>query len=684
MNRTMLAGALLAITCCVATAGGTLGAQVKAEAITEANKLAAKPLSEDALLPPFLVPNAFTTMSLSPDGKHAIALSFDGYNYSVVLVDTDTLASRIIVHAHFEVGGRYVPHMSQPRQVAWIADDLIAVNFNDGAKVVDLDGKLVHYLYDRWLTQMRDPATGRFTDFALIQREFGKPAGVSRMNVRTGENYSVDIDVPGDVISWLADRDGDIRVAQSVDTAFWSDVTRMSTWFRPSADAPWQKIDERSINDDAFSPIMIPKRPGHLVVQARNGDDRTAIWDFDVERKAFVEVMARHPGEDIVGVRADEDSAYFDQVATDGLKPIGVWFDGRMDRIQRSIDAALPATINLLRPTPGDRMLVFSYSDVDPGRWSMLDTKTMQLKPLAVRLAQIDPKRMLPMRTIRYPARDGTSVPAYLTLPGKPGGPVPAIVLIHGGPQARDRWGWTQDVQVFAAHGYAVFQPQFRGSTGFGKKFEEAGYGQWGLAMQDDISDGVKWLIEQKIVDPARICIVGSSYGGYAALWGLAKTPELYKCAVSTAGVSDIENMLKGDSDFNKSAIGRELIRHKVGDPKTHAASFDAVSPLKHADRIAAPVLLFHGDKDERVPIAQSKKMLAELQREHKDVKFVQFEGEAHGVGQIRHQSEWFDDMFALFARTIGQGEPPFPPVAAAAPAASAPAASAAASGAAP
>ena len=669
MIKSMLTGCALALASQVAFAGGSLGIQALVDALSGDAKKSAEDATErmreaiaaDPLLPPFLVPNTFTTMKLSPDGKHAAALSYDGFASSVVMIDTDTQTPRTIVKSQFVVSGRYVPHMRSARTVAWIANDLIAVNFNDGAAAFDLDGKLVHDLYDRWVEQIRDPATGRLTDFALIQREFDKPAGIAHMNVRTGENYSVDVDLPEKVGRWLTDKAGEIRVAQTTDTAFWSDVTRLSTWYRPAAGAPWVKIDERSINDDPFTPIMIPSRPGHLVVQARNGGDHEAIWDFDVDRKAFGEVMARHPAEDIVGVLSDEDSGYFEQVATDGLKPVGVWFDARMDRLQCSVDAALTGHINVLRSTPGDRMLVFSYSDVDPGRWYLLDARTMQIKPLAVRLAQIDPARMQPMRTVNYPARDGLSVPAYLTLPGKPTKPAPTIILIHGGPQERDRWQWDQDVQLFAAHGYVVFQPQFRGSSGFGKKFEEAGYGQWGLAMQDDITDGVRWLIGQNIADAARICIVGASYGGYATLWGLARTPELYKCGVSTAGVSDIENMLRGDSDFNHSAVTRELIRHRIGDAKTMAASFDAVSPLKHADRIVAPVLLVHGNKDERVPMVQSEKMLAALQKLHKDVKYVEFDGEGHGVRQIAHEAEWYGDIFALLERTIGKGEPPFP-----------------------
>lgn len=662
MIRTILAGFALAAASQAALADAPADVKTPSAEIERAIQAAAQPLSADPLLPPFLVPSAFTALSLSPDGNHAVALSYSGINTSVLLIDTDRQTSRVIVQPQFVSQHRFVAHVREALQVAWIANDLIVVNFNDGATAFDLEGHVVHYLYDRWITQLRDPATGQLTDFALIQREFDKPAGLSRMNVRTGENYSVDIDVPGDLTGWLADKAGDVRVAQSMDTAFWSDVTRISTWYRPAADAAWARIDERSINDDAFRPLMIAAQPGHLVVQARHGEDRAAIWDFDAERKAFLDVMARHPSEDIVGVRADADSPYFDQVVTDGLKPVGVWFDARMDRLQRSVDAALPDHVNTIRATPSDRMLVYSYSDVDAGRWYILDARTMQLKSLAVRLASIDADRMLPMRALRYPSFDATSVPAYLTLPGKPTGPVPTIVLIHGGPQARDRWGWDQDVQVFATHGYAVFQPQFRGSTGFGKKFEESGYGQWGLAMQDDITAGVKWLIDQKIAAPDRICIVGASYGGYAALWGLAKTPELYKCGVSTAGVSDIETMLQGDSDFNQAAAGREWVRHRVGDPKTMAASFDAVSALKHADRIVAPVLIVHGDDDQRVPIKQSRQMVDQLNRLHKDVKFIEFPGEGHGVRQTAHEATWYEAMFALFERTIGKGEPPLPP----------------------
>ena len=176
------------------------------------------------------------------------------------------------------------------------------------------------------------------------------------------------------------------------------------------------------------------------------------------------------------------------------------------------------------------------------------------------------------------------------------------VVVVHGGPVARDHWAWDAEVQLLAARGYVVFQPQFRGSSGFGKRFEAAGYGQWGLDMQDDITAGVEHLVRQGVADPARICIYGASYGGYAAVWGLIKTPALYRCGASLAGVSDIAMALSDTPDGHSGPAVHELQRHLIGDLERDRERLRQVSPLERARDIRAPLLIAHGDEDLRVP----------------------------------------------------------------------------------
>jgi dipeptidyl aminopeptidase/acylaminoacyl peptidase len=267
----------------------------------------------------------------------------------------------------------------------------------------------------------------------------------------------------------------------------------------------------------------------------------------------------------------------------------------------------------------------------------------------------VDPKKMRAMATLEYGASDGMSIPAYLTRPAGSDSPAPLVVLVHGGPHMRDQWLWNEEVQILAANGYAVFQPQFRGSTGFGQRFEEAGYGQWGRAMQDDITAGVKHLIEQKIADPQRICIVGASYGGYAALWGLASTPKLYRCGISFAGVTDIDDMLNDRSDRNADAAIRELQRLRIGDPAQGEDHFGAVSPLRQVARIEAPLMIAHGQDDKRVPISHSLKMLDALKAHGKSFEWLSFDGEGHGLELSLNKRRYYDAMLEFLNRHIGR-----------------------------
>ena len=465
------------------------------------------------------------------------------------------------------------------------------------------------------------------------------------------------IGLPGDLVSAVFDHAGRLRAATTRETKWFTPGAKITNWYRHDENSPWQQLAQGPVTDDFWHTIGIPDDSDTLAVLSREGRDTWAMFSYDVATRHTTELRAGHPTEDLIENEEDNHSNLI-RVMTNGLKPTTYWFDNRWEQLQRSIDQVLPGAINILQGDPHGKVLVFSYSDRDPGKWMILDTDHMTLKDISSQKRGVDPKAMRPMQALTYPADDGLAIPAYLTLPDGPERPRPMVVYIHGGPVARDQWGWDFDVQVLAAAGYAVFQPQFRGSAGFGHKFEQAGYHQWGLAMQDDVTAGVKAMIARGVADPARICIYGASYGGYAALWGLVKTPELYKCGVSLAGVTDIGERFSDWSDTNSDKIGREMMRFQVGDIDTMAATFAAVSPEKHASKIHVPVLLAHGQDDERVPIGHSKRMAAALKDAHRDVETHWYDDEGHGLAKIIHIRDFDGLLLDFLDRNIGPASP--------------------------
>ena len=244
-------------------------------------------------------------------------------------------------------------------------------------------------------------------------------------------------------------------------------------------------------------------------------------------------------------------------------------------------------------------------------------------------LGRINPDQMSATTHPRYAARDGLGIPAYLTLPkGSAGKNLPTIVMPHGGPFVRDSWEYDAFVQFLASRGYAVFQPQFRGSTGYGKSFVEKGYGQWGRALQNDLDDGLDHLVKTGVADSKRVCIVGASYGGYAALWGAIRNPERYRCAASLAGVTDLDAQLKVNrKSFSATRYFREWKTKVAGEEKIDLAT---VSPLQQAGRLKVPVLIGHGEKDEVVPVRQGRALVQALQGGRADVTSVFYAKSGH------------------------------------------------------
>jgi dipeptidyl aminopeptidase/acylaminoacyl peptidase len=618
--------------------------------------------------PPFLgdmiAPSQIGAMVLSPDGKLVAVLGRTSGEVGVFLIDTTTFKPRRLI---LPVASRSRYSWRWPIRVSWVNNDALAVDYiSEESEAVDLSGKKLAVLGERFIRRMIEK--GAASDFVLAYRDL-RDHDIDLVNARTGERRPYRISLPGEAMTWAFDAAGQLRAVTMRDTSFWSEHTKISNWYRADETSPWQLLQEVPITGDFWLPMRVLPEPNSLAVWSRHGRDTFALFRYDVASRQHVSLMAGHPTDDLVDA-SGLDNEVFTSVLTNGIKPERYWFDANWARVQASVDAELPNRINTLSGDPAGRVLISSYGDVDPGRWFLLDTVTMRMRELGAAQSRIDPKRMRPMETIRYTARDGLVVNAYLTRPARPADqPAPMVVLIHGGPNVRDRWEWNEEVQVLASYGYVVFQPQFRGSSGFGRRFQEAGYLQWGLAMQDDVTDGVNELIARKIADPARICIYGASYGGYAALWGVIKTPTLYQCGVSLAGVSDLEAMLSGSILDDSTALSREIWRARIGDLSKQRAQFAEVSPLKNAARVQVPLLIAHGEQDTRVLISQSKKMVAALEAAGKSVEWMPFPNEGHGLAWAEDRERFYAALLSFLQRNIGDHDAVAPDAAPAAPA---------------
>ena len=293
----------------------------------------------------------------------------------------------------------------------------------------------------------------------------------------------------------------------------------------------------------------------------------------------------------------------------------------------------------------------------EPGAYYVMDRASGKISLAANRHPDLPAARLGKAEPFVYAARDGTRIPGYLTRPpGEPKGPLPLIVMPHGGPEARDSLGYDIWAQVFATRGYLVFQPNFRGSSGYGRAWAEAGYGQWGGRMQDDITDGVLALFRSGRADPQRTCIFGASFGGYAALYGGVETPELYRCVASFAGVSDLKALVAWEKRTPGHAGRYRYASRAIGDPRKDARRLKAASPIDHVSAYRVPVLLIHGSQDASVPVSQSQAMARALEQAGKDVRLIVMPGEGHSDWSPEHEESALAELVAFFGRSIGGG----------------------------
>jgi dienelactone hydrolase len=415
-----------------------------------------------------------------------------------------------------------------------------------------------------------------------------------------------------DIWNWYADSEGAVRGGISYSGKAYT------IYYRTEPGGPLRRSAAGTLTaDDSVvdSISILPRiRKGFITTNASTG--RFGVYEYDLATGALGATVFEHPEVDVSGIEVAADGMRVEAVHYEDDRPRVNWLVPELKALQAQIDRALSGKVNriLNRSDDNSIVLIWSGSGDDPGTYYIFDRKSRRMERFASPFDPLVGKKLAPVKAVRYAARDGLAIPAYLTLPpGKDPKGLPLIMLPHGGPFVRTSYGYDAWAQFLASRGYAVLQPNFRGSTGYGRSFVERGYGQWGAAMQDDLDDGVDWLASQGIADSKRVCIMGASYGGYAALWAAVRNPDRYRCAISFAGVTDVRAMIRYDTKAMAAPRYSKRWRQRVqGEEKRDLA---AVSPLQQAKRIAIPVLIGHGETDSNVPVDQAKKLIAALKK---------------------------------------------------------------------
>ncbi len=469
---------------------------------------------------------------------------------------------------------------------------------------------------------------------------------VYRINIKTGQE-TLAAQNPGNITNWNTDHAGKIRAATS------SDGVNSSLYFRATEAEAFKPIVTTNFRESVGVAAFTADNKQMYVISNR-GRDKSALFEFDPATGKEGKLIFEHPVVDVAGLGWSRARNVPTQVDYQVDKLERQFLDAETKRIYEALQAKLPGyEINIQSATKDEQtLIVAASSDRTPGARYLYDVKSNSLKKLADINGAIAEVDMAEMKPIQYTSRDGLTIRGYLTLPkGVPAKNLPVIVNPHGGPWARDGWGYNPEIQFLANRGYAVFQMNFRGSTGFGRKFWEASFKQWGLSMQDDITDGVNYLVKEGIADPKRLAIYGASYGGYATLVGITKTPDLYAAAVDYVGVANMFTFMKSIPPYWKPFM--EMMTEMVGDAEKDKAQLTATSPALNADKIKTPLFVAQGAKDPRVNKAESDQMVEALKKRGIQVDYMVKDNEGHGFANQENQFDFYEAMEKFLAKHL-------------------------------
>lgn len=539
---------------------------------------------------------------------------------------------------------------------AWANDERILYLKDDGGDenyalfAVNLDGSDFAELtnFPEVKTQFIDPLEDD-DDHVLIalNKRVSQVFDPYRLNINSGE-LELLAENPGNISAWMTDHNTKLRIAIT------TDGVNTSVLHRLTEDSEWDTLITTNFKE-SLSPLFFTFDNKNFYAASNVGRDKSSIVEYDIEKGKEIRTLFAHDEVDVSNLSYSRKRKVLTGISYTTDKRHRKFLDDHSESVFKDLESQLPGHEVVISSSNKneDKFIIRTYSDRSLGSYYFYDLETKKLDMIDEVSPWLNEADLCEMTPFKYESRDGLTINGYLTLPKNGSGEnVPLVINPHGGPWARDGWGFNPEVQFLANRGYAVAQINFRGSVGYGRAFWEASFKEWGKKMQDDVTDGVQWLIDQGIADPKRVAIYGGSYGGYATLAGLAYTPDLYACGVDYVGVSNLFTFMETIPPYWEQFL--DMMYEMVGHPEDDKELLAAASPALHAEKITAPLFVAQGAKDPRVNVEESNQMVDAMKSRGVDVEYLVEEEEGHGFRNEENRFKFYRAMEKFLKEHLG------------------------------
>jgi dipeptidyl aminopeptidase/acylaminoacyl peptidase len=582
-----------------------------------------------------------SSYQISPDGSfYSFMAPYKNRMNIFIQKIGDSSVTQLTFEEARDIAGYFWPNNEQ---IVFLKDEAGDENFHLFGVNIDGSNSLSFTDFDDVRAQIIDDLPDQ-KDFVIIglNKRNKQVFDPYRLNLKTGE-ISILAENPGNIQSWMFDHEGKLRVATAI-----VDGVNQSILYRESEEDEFKTIITTNFKE-GFNPQFFTFDNKNIIGSSNLGRDKYAIVEFDPISAKEVKVLYANDDYDVNRVGYSRKRKVITTAYFESWKSERHYFDSTsketFERIQKQLAGY---EIGISGVNKDENIFILrTYSDKSLGAYYIYNSKDDKMEKIVEVSPWIDENEMSNQLPITYQSRDGLKINGYLTLPKgynmENAKNLPVVINPHGGPWARDSWGFNPEVQFLANRGYAVLQMNFRGSTGYGRKFFEASFKKWGREMQDDITDGTQWLIDKGIVDSSKIAIYGGSYGGYATLMGLVKEPQMYAAGVDYVGVSNMFTFMKTIPPYWEPML--EMMYEMVGDVEKDSVMLREVSPVFHVDKIKAPLFIAQGANDPRVNVDESDQMVKAMKEKGVEVEYLVKKDEGHGFRNEENRFEFYRAM---------------------------------------